>query len=595
MRLVKILRFLWRNLIGLLVLIVIIVTVRFAMAKYRRPGSQTVLEGESMDMTTMTAPLGTVPVAAETVRARAFAATVTYTGSVVAFNDEDVFPRVAGTLVELSVYPGSRVRAGQVIGRLDSVELTARTNEAEFARQAAQNEIGISESEHQQAQAQQRVSEAKVRSLQGSLRDMQSQRTAAEAMQEQADRENEAAQSSVADAEANVTAMQADTEYWNNEIAREEKLYKARAVSTDEYQRELSQGKTAGAKLIQAQSAVQEKHAMLAASNAKIRQAAAGITGAEARLDQARSEIVGAQADVSAGAANVTADRRRIQQRSAMAGQAAAQERTADIVRGYTELRARQDGVVTERLVSPGTLVQPGMAVLRIKNIAKVRIQANVAEADISGIRVGNPVTVTTQRDPKLLLRAHVTSIFSAANPQSRTIIVEALVPNPNNRLLPGQYVVLQIATAASRRILTIPMTAVQRDIDQKPYVWIAAAEKQSGKQIARRVPITLGAADGQRVVAESGLQAGDIVVYAGNENLREGDALTLTDWTASGPRTLPEGSGQMAPMPGMESGNGKAPPVSKRDDRKPASGRRADDKQSTPGMDPNMPGMGGR
>lgn len=590
----RILQFLRRNLIGLLVLVIIVVAVRYAMAKYRRPGSQTVLEGQSMDMTQMVAPPGTVPVAAETVREVEFAPTVTYTGSVVALNDEEVYPRVTGTLVELTVYPGNRVRAGQIIGRLDNVELTSRTNEAEFARQAAQNEIGVSEEEHRQAQAQQRASQAKVLSLQGALRDVQSQRTAGEAMQEQAERELEAAQSSVADAEANVAAMQADVEYWSSEIAREEKLYKARAVSTEEYQREVAQARTATAKLTQAEAAVQEKRALLSAAKAKIRQAAAAVTGAEARLDQVRSDILSAQAEVTANGASVKASQRRIQQRSAMAGQTAAQERTAGIVRGYTELRARQDGVVTERLVSPGTLVQPGMAILRIKNTDRLRLQANVAESDVSGIRIGNPVTVTTQRDPNFRLQTRVTSIFNAANPQSRTVIVEALVSNPGSRLLPGQYVVMQIATAASRRVLTIPQTAVRRDVDQKPYVWVAA-DGQEGKPVAKRVNITLGAADGQRVVVTSGLPPGDKVVYAGHEYLNEGDILTLTEWTAQGPKTLPEGSGQMAPMPGMDMGNMGGMKMDEKSDKEPMPGmdHTGGGQQKQPERDHGrMPGM---
>lgn len=56
---------------------------------------------------------------------------VTYTGSVVPFNEEDVYPRVTGLIVEMSVYPGDFVRAGQVVARLDNLELTSRVLEAE--------------------------------------------------------------------------------------------------------------------------------------------------------------------------------------------------------------------------------------------------------------------------------------------------------------------------------------------------------------------------------------------------------------------------------------------------------------------------------
>lgn len=611
----RFLKFLWRNLIGLIVLAIIVIGVRYAIAKYHRPGTQTVLESQNMDVSKMGAPLGTVPVAAETVQESAFAPTVTYTGSVFALNDEDIYARVAGTLIDLRVYPGDHVRAGQIIGHLDSVELSSRSSESAFAKQAAKNEVGISEAERRQAQAQQRTAQAKVHSLQGTLRDVQSQQTAADAMHEQSERELEASQASLADAEANVTAMQSDVDYWNSEISREEKLYLAHAVSTDEYQRELAQAKTAQAKSTQSQAAAQEKRAMIAASKAKVRQAAAAITGMKARLEQASSDIVGAQSEVTASMANVAASHQKILQRSAMAAQTAAIDRTAGIVRGYTELRAHQDGVVTERLVSPGTLVQPGMPILRIKNINRLRLQANVAESDISGIVVGNPVTITTQRDSSFKLQTHISSIFSAANPQSRTVIVEALVSNPDNRLLPGQYIMMQIATARSRRLLTIPQTAERRDMNQKPYVWVVEAGKQGENPVARRVPVTLGSADGQRVVVLTGLKPGDKIVYAGHEDLKDGDMLSLTDWTPEGPKTLPEGSGQMAPMPGMDMGSGKAKPGTNpgtNRDGKPAakempgmdmSGPKSTHEVNKSGSSPagksdkmeNMPGMGGK
>ena len=57
--------------------------------------------------------------------------TVVYTGSVAPFNEQDIYPRVTGRLVEIPVYPGDAVRAGQVVARLDDVELSSRVREAE--------------------------------------------------------------------------------------------------------------------------------------------------------------------------------------------------------------------------------------------------------------------------------------------------------------------------------------------------------------------------------------------------------------------------------------------------------------------------------
>ena len=63
---------------------------------------------------------------------------VTYTASVAPFNEEDIYPRVTGRIVDMPVYPGDHVRAGQVVARLDDVELTSRAREAEAVRATAE-------------------------------------------------------------------------------------------------------------------------------------------------------------------------------------------------------------------------------------------------------------------------------------------------------------------------------------------------------------------------------------------------------------------------------------------------------------------------
>ncbi len=568
--------------------------VRYVVIKFRPPGAMTVVEAQAMDMTVNGTPVGAMPVAVEKVSPRLFAPTVTYTGSVVAYNDSEIYPRVMGTLTAVYVYPGDRIKAGQVVARLDSLELASRAQEAEAARRAAYHEYSMSSEERAQALAQESAARSKTGEARSAVREAQEQLRAAEAMREQAQSEKEAAQAAVAEAEANIVAMQADADYWKNELERQERLYQAKAVSREEYEREKAQAQTAFTRVSQAQAAMREKRAMGAAAQSKIRQAEANIRSAQARVEQMQAAMSGAQADLRSAAANTELNTHHTLHRRALVEQAAAQQRTAEIVRGYTEIRASKDGVVTERPVSPGTLVQPGMPILRIQQIDRVRLQANVAETDLRGLRIGSPVTVTMPRDPQFRLRTRITSIFNAADPRSRTVTVEALTPNPDGRLLPGQYIVMEIASESPRAALTVPLEAVRRDVDQKPYVWTVAAGKQEtkkeytcvmhpevrsdkpdtcpkcnmdlvpanrgGKFAARRVEVKLGSSDGRRVVVESGLAEGDEVIYRGHEYLQEGMAVAPTDWGVSGPRKLPEPAGETPSAPGTDSHRHGAP-----------------------------------
>lgn len=578
----------YRSIVSALLVILGLYLITGWIVRTKRPvGAMSVIEAQAMDMSAMVTPLGSVPVATEKVARRPFVPTVTYTGSVVAYNDVEIYPRVTGWLLEVNVYPGDWVRKGQVIGRLDSAELSSRLKEAFFARQAAEREYHISREERRQAIAQKQAAEARVKGLRGALRDAQAQLTAAEAMREQTEREVEAAQDGLANAEANVTAAEAEVDYWSREIERMEKLYAAKAVSREEYDREKAQAKAAQAKFAQAQAAVREKQAMLEAAKSRLRQASANVTSAQARLDQVRADLQAAQAELAAANANVELNVHHTMHKAANLQQAEAQERTARIVRGYTELRATEEGVVTERLVSPGTLVEPGMAILRIQRIDKVRLQAHVAEADVEGIRVGNRVTVTTLKDASFRFQTRVTALFNAADPKSRTVIVEALTPNFDRRLLPGQYVVMEIAKGEPRLEITVPLSAIRRDADQKPFVWVVVPgaqegkviyicvmhpeiksdkpgkcpncgmnlepEKKGGKWVVHRVEVTLGAEDGKRIVVKSGLKEGDEVIYQGHEYLKEGDPVAPVEWGVSGPKRLPEPTVPMEHQPGRE------------------------------------------
>src|SRR5262249_47139997 len=140
---------------------------------------------------------------------------------------------------------------------------------------------------------------------------------------------------------------------------------------------------------------------------------------------------------------------------SAASARAAARE--ASVVEGYTRIVSPANGVVTERPVAPGTLVQPGTTILRIAEIDTVRGQAHVAVGDLGGIHAGSAVSISVGDAPPIT--SAVTSVFPAANDTTHTAVVEAILPNPGHRLLPGAFATMRIATDNSSTGLVVPST----------------------------------------------------------------------------------------------------------------------------------------
>jgi len=195
------------------------------------------------------------------------------------------------------------------------------------------------------------------------------------------------------------------------------------------------------------------------------------------------------------------------------------------------------------------------MAILKVAQIDKVRLQANVGEKDLPSIKVGSPVTVTTTGGEPFTAR--VTSVFPFVDQGPRTAIVEALRDNSGRRLLPGQYVTMRFVTVERPEALTVPRSAVVR-LGGKAAVWVVAQER------AERRDVVTGLEGADRVEIVSGLQATDRVIARGHEGLYAGARVSDTAGAASareGTQRPHEG------MSDMREGTGDMP-AGKKDDR---------------------------
>ncbi len=435
------------RLVGRLIVVLVVVAAA-AWAYYANFGA-----GRSaMDMSTRVSSGSTpFPVTLATAERGAITGTVTYTGTVAPLNEEDVYPRVTGRLVEIPVYPGDAVRAGQLVARLDDIELSSKVREAEAMAATAQ------------------------------------------ANRAQMEADLVAAQHGIVQMEKELGMVDAELTYARGVARRSEQLVGVGAISRQEYENDRS---------------------MAASLDAK-REAA------RAKLEQARAMEVSARRKLEAGESMVA------QNRAAL--------RTATVVRDYVNIVTPTSGYVVKRLVAPGVLVQPGMPILKIAQIDRVRLQANVGEKDIAFIRVGSPVIVSTTGAPEPIT-ARVTSVFPFVDQGARTAVVEAIVDNANRRVLPGQYVTMQLVTGERADAVVVPRGSVSR-LGGRSTVWVA----RDGKAEPREVVVGLEGPD--RIEIVRGLEAGEPVVTRGHEGLYAG--ATLAEVASGAP---PAPGAQVAP-----------------------------------------------
>jgi RND family efflux transporter MFP subunit len=494
-----------RKLAYIVLLLLVVAGTVLVVHHYRKPGSRTVLDAQSMDMSSMTSQVGTIPVRTGPVRRVWFAPTATYTGTVHAWNDEEVVARVTGRVTQVYVYPGDHVHAGELLARLDSDELTSRLQEAQAATDAAR---------------------AKVQSSQSAILRSRAGTSSAKSEVDRARLDE-----GVAISEELSTRVTLD--YWNAELERTMRLYDGEAVSLEELQKATDSQATARNEHYHKLLEIGKARAMKAEAEQAVLAQRAGLGEAEA----GRAEATSAQAQMRAA------------------------QGTAAILLSYTEIRSQDKGTVTERVVSPGTLVMPGTVLLRLKQEDRIRLQVEVPVEQAETLRVGTPVHYGQPGTPQRL--AHLTSIARAADPRARTATVEAVVRD--HALFPGAYVEMTLDLSPRRSRLTVPLEAIQRDLDNRTFVWVlhgsAAGAKKASLTVKRR-NVTLAGRSGMRAAVSKGLSPGAEVVVTGSSDLRDGEGVTRANKLSSARAgSTPSAAPTATPSP-------------------------------EPAMDPNMPGM---
>lgn len=194
-----------------------------------------------------------------------------------------------------------------------------------------------------------------------------------------------------------------------------------------------------------------------------------------------------------------------------------------------TELRAPFSGAVQTRRVNLGEYVAAGTPALTLVKTNPVRLRVEVPEREARAVARGQGVTVRVEGDPTLW-RGTVARVSPALEEASRSLVVEAEIPNPKGLLKPGSFARAEIEAASGEPVLVVPATAV---------IVFAGIEKvvavKDGKAIERQV--VTGRRAGGDVEIVSGLVEGDdVVVRPGN--LGTGTAVSPVSAPGAGGRT---------------------------------------------------------
>jgi membrane fusion protein (multidrug efflux system) len=132
-------------------------------------------------------------------------------------------------------------------------------------------------------------------------------------------------------------------------------------------------------------------------------------------------------------------------------------------------------------------------------------------------------VKVSIEALPGKLLDATVSRISGAIDEATRTMIIEADLPNKAGAMRPGMYASVKVGVEHHDNVLTIPVEALAME-KTNAFVFKAAEGK------AKKTAVTLGFNDGARAEVLTGLAEGDPVILVGKATFTDGQPVQVTE-----------------------------------------------------------------
>jgi len=243
---------------------------------------------------------------------------------------------------------------------------------------------------------------------------------------------------------------------------------------------------------------------------------------AKATLEQARAQLAWAKAEVARYA--------ELRQKQVVA-KAEDQRKSIDLdvaqatltlaEKGFEDctIRAPFSGLVAERKISAGAFVRRGQAVAGLVKIEPLRAELSIPESAVGTVKVGQVVRFAVQSFPDRTFDGRIAWVGPSLKSESRTLVVEAHLPNPGRLLKPGLFVTAEIELPATAPALLSPRSAVVTESGVSR-VFVLGPERVSERLVL------LGERHGDLVEIRNGLSAGERVVVNPDRRLTDGLAV---------------------------------------------------------------------
>lgn len=262
---------------------------------------------------------------------------------------------------------------------------------------------------------------------------------------------------------------------------------------------------------------VEAGHVLVELENSEIR---AGLELAEASLAESRSLYQRSQALASTKAISAS----NLDELLAQVKVDEAQVEAARARLKNTRIVAPFRGRVGLRNVSPGSYVDSSTVITTLDDVDTIKLDFSVPETFLNVVEEGLAVDARSTVYPGQTFTGVVQSINTRVDQVSRSVQVRAVIDNTSARLKPGMFMTVDLQKPVGDKLVAPEQSIVPEGNQQFVYVVSDGVVEKRVVTLGRRVP--------GRVVVESGLTSGDIVITEGTQKVREGSIVETVDQT---------------------------------------------------------------
>ena len=189
------------------------------------------------------------------------------------------------------------------------------------------------------------------------------------------------------------------------------------------------------------------------------------------------------------------------------------------------EITAPFAGVLSAFSYSAGDFVSAGTPIVSLVDATQLLVDYSIPQQRVAEIKKNQPVKIKSSAYPKKVFYGTVSYISPVVDPATRTVAIEALLPNDEQQLKPGMFVQVAQQVATNPQAIVVPLDAIVADI-QGYHVFSIKDNR------AVIHPVTLGSRSGGLVEIAQGLVGNESVVVEGQQKLDDG---TLVDVLING------------------------------------------------------------